>query len=117
MNRREVGTKKEQLVVCFLKKQGVRVLETNYRSRVGEIDIIGWYREYLIFFEVKYRKNHSLGYPEEAVNFYKQKRICRVADFYRYSHKIAGNVAIRYDVLAIEGEEVRWIKNAFPHIS
>lgn len=115
MNRRKVGTDGESLAAAFLEKQGVSILERNYRSRNGEIDLIGRDGEYLVFFEVKYRRNADMGYPEEAVGSAKQRQICRVADYYRLVKRLPLQTAVRYDVIAIEGEQIRWVKNAFPH--
>ncbi len=117
MNKRKVGADKESLAATFLEKQGVAILERNYRSRSGEIDLIGREGEYLVFFEVKYRNNADMGHPEEAVGYAKQRQICRVADYYRCVRQLSPRTAVRYDVIAIEGEQMRWVKNAFPHHS
>lgn len=69
----------------------------------------------LVFVEVKYRKTTSTGYPEEAVNFKKMKNICKLCDFYRVQRKISNNTQIRFDVVAIADNEIRWHKNAFPY--
>lgn len=115
MNRRRVGADKECLAAAFLESRGVSILERNYRSRSGEIDLVGRDGEYLVFIEVKYRASVRMGHPEEAVGYAKQKQICRVADYYRLVRQLPVQTAIRYDVVAIEGEEIRWVKNAFPH--
>ncbi len=115
MNKRKIGADKEGLAADYLKGQGVVILEHNFRNRNGEIDLIGRDQEYLVFFEVKYRYSADRGYPEEAVGFSKQKNICRVADYYRCIHHVPLQAAVRYDVIAIEGEQIRWVKNAFPH--
>lgn len=116
MNTRKKGTEYEDVAADYLQCQGVEILERNYRNRCGEIDIIGKDGEYIVFFEVKYRKNSKKGAPAEAVNFTKQKTICRVADYYRMLHGIGEFFPIRYDVIAIEGLELIWYKNAFEHI-
>lgn len=115
MNKRKVGADQEALAAGYLQRQGVVILERNFRSRRGEIDLIGRDQEYLVFFEVKYRKNAAQGHPEEAVGFAKQKNICRTADYYRCIRRVPLQTAVRYDVIAIEGEQIRWVKNAFPH--
>ena len=66
MNKREVGAAYEEAAAVFLEKNGVRILERNFRCRQGEIDLIGRDGEYLVFFEVKYRKNADAGFPAEA---------------------------------------------------
>lgn len=116
MNTREKGTRFEEKAAEYLRSQGVHILECNYRSRRGEIDLIGKDGEYLVFFEVKYRKDALKGEPSEAVNYRKQKNICRVADYYRMIHGIGEFEAIRYDVVAICGDKLAWYQNAFEHI-
>lgn len=116
MNTRKTGAKQETIAADYLKKQGICILEKNYRNRNGEIDLIGQDKEYLIFFEVKYRKSLKNGAPAEAVTFYKQKKICQVADYYRITHGIGEFCAVRYDVISICDEEITWYRNAFEHI-
>ena len=116
MNKRKVGAGKEQIAAAYLEEQGMKITERNFRSRQGEIDIIGYHGKYLVFVEVKYRRDNSKGSALEAVTYQKQRQICKVADYYRYLHKLGGNAMIRYDVVAIQGEEIVWIPNAFPHI-
>lgn len=116
MNKRITGALWEQQTVEYLVSHGMEIKERNYRNRQGEIDIIGNHAGYLVFVEVKYRKTNGKGYALEAVDYRKQRRICRVADSYRYIHGIGNQVGIRYDVVAIQGDEVQWIQNAFSHI-
>ena len=116
MNKRKTGTAAESRAVAYLSEKGVRIVERNFRNRHGEIDIIGYHNGYLVFFEVKYRNSGRSGSPESAVGFYKQRQICQVAAFYRCYHKVSWNTPIRYDVVAIEGSEIRWYQNAFEHI-
>lgn len=114
-NKRNIGTEYEKLAEEYLVKNGVRIVERNFRSRFGEIDLIGYDREYLVFFEVKYRVNESAGYAEEAVNLKKQRTICKVADYYRVKHAVSDFAPMRFDVIAVSGEEIRWIQNAFSY--
>ena len=116
MNKRKVGAGKEQIAAAYLEEQGMKITERNFRSRQGEIDIIGYHGKYLVFVEVKYRRDNSKGSALAAVTYQKQRQICKVADYYRYLHKLGGNAMLRYDVVAIQGEEIVWIPNAFPHI-
>ncbi len=116
MNTRKIGAQKEEQAAQYLVSQGMRILEHNFRSGQGEIDLIGRHDGYLVFVEVKYRKSASRGSALEAVDARKQRRICRTADVYRFLHHLGENTAVRYDVLAIQGEDIRWIQNAFPHI-
>lgn len=100
----------------YLESQGMRIVERNFRGKQGEIDIIGYHKHYLVFVEVKYRSNATRGNALEAVNTHKQRRICKVADYYRYMHRLGSSTMVRYDVIAIQGENIQWIQNAFPHI-
>lgn len=115
MNKRKTGERWEKLAAKYLEEQGMCILETNFRCRQGEIDLVGRHEGYLVFVEVKYRRSSGTGYALEAVDFRKQEKICRAADFYRYLRGTDGDVGVRYDVVGIQGTEIQWIKNAFPH--
>lgn len=117
MNTRKQGAQKEELVCAYLLSEGVRIYEQNFRSGQGEIDIIGYDGEYLVFFEVKYRSSGRKGTAAEAVGFAKQKRICRVADYYRVVHQCMEDTPIRFDVVAVDGAQITWIKDAFDYLA
>ena len=114
MNTRKTGAEYEALAEQYLQSQGIKIIERNYRKRNGEIDLIGKNQEYLIFFEVKYRKTDAYGGALQAVSYYKQKKICRCADYYCIIHPWIQQ--IRYDVVGITDTRIEWIKNAFSHI-
>lgn len=76
----------------------------------------GLLHTYLVFIEVKYRKSAEKGLALEAVSYAKQRQICRVANAYIMEHSIAADTRIRFDVVAIDGEKVTWMKNAFEFI-
>ncbi len=116
MNTRQIGAEKEELVANYLLHNGMEILERNFRNRQGEIDIIGRHEGYLVFVEVKYRRSNRQGNPAEAVDFRKQRQICKVADYYRMIHGLGEQTMVRYDVIAVMQEEITWIKNAFYHI-
>ena len=116
MNTRQKGNAYEQMAADYLEKRGMRILERIFRrGRNGEIDIIGRDGKYLVFVEVKYRAGMGRGSAAEAVTAAKQRMICKVADYYRILHKYDENTWVRYDVVAIQGEEITWIPNAFLH--
>ena len=116
LNKRATGADRERLAAEYLAQRGMKITEKNYRNQNGEIDLIGYHGGYLVFVEVKYRRDAKKGFAAEAVDMRKQRRICKVADYYRYSHRIGEGTKVRYDVVAIQGEEIDWIQNAFPHI-
>lgn len=115
-NTRTLGSDWEEQAAMYLQERGMRIVERNFRCRQGEIDLIGYHDGYLVFVEVKYRSTDKNGSALEAVGVRKQQKICRVADYYRYLHKIDDFAYIRYDVIAIQHGETKWIQNAFPHV-
>ena len=120
MNKRELGDEIELLACRYLTEQGARILERNFRCRSGEIEIIAKDGNYLCFIEVKYRTGDRFGLPQEAVNYKKQKHICKVSNFYLYSKYKSSDIPVRYDVVAISQTDhiltFKWIKNAFDYI-
>ena len=106
----------EEKAAAFLKERGFFLLDMNYRCRQGEVDLIGIHDGCLVFVEVKYRKDKRSGAPEEAVGPAKQMKICRVSDYYRLSKPAEAARQIRYDVVAICGEDVRWYRDAFNYV-
>ena len=116
-NKRELGTKKEDEAAKYLSDRGLVITDRNFRSRFGEIDLVAVDGDYTVFIEVKYRKNASAGIPEEAVSISKARTITKVADYYRLCKKLSSDAKIRFDVVAIEGNVIRWHKNAFGYSS
>ena len=115
-NKRKLGSEKEQMVCEYLMQHGYEILECNYQVRCGEIDIIAKEQEYLVFIEVKYRRFATSGYAAEAVNYRKIRKIGRVVLFYLNAHAIPDNQAIRFDVVAVDGDRIEVIKNAFEYM-
>lgn len=115
MNTRKLGAGKEETACGYLEQSGVRIVERNFRCRQGEIDIIGYDGEYLVFFEVKYRGSNTKGSAAHAVGIRKQRKICSVSDYYRMIHGHPDNTPIRFDVIAMDGGKIEWIQNAFPY--
>lgn len=115
MNNRRVGAQKEEEVCAHLLSEGVHILERNFRCRQGEIDVIGYDGGYLVFFEVKYRKTSNKGNAAQAVGMAKQRKICRVADYYRFLHHCTEDTPVRFDVIAVDGKQLSWIQNAFDY--
>ena len=101
MKRRDTGILGEKLARDFLKKCGYRIQETNYRCPDGEIDIVAEHRGFLSFIEVRTKKSHKFGTPEESITPAKKERLRTVAYHYRQTHDNLPS-AWRIDVLAIE---------------
>jgi putative endonuclease len=118
LDTRAKGKRGEDLAVSEITANGGRILDRNFYFKGGEIDLVvrdHWLGEaYLCFVEVKMRENTDAGYPEEAVTLSKQKKIIKGATAYMNYRKILINTTpIRFDVVAVLGDEVKWIKNAF----
>ncbi|GAI75687.1 unnamed protein product [marine sediment metagenome] len=73
-----IGRFGENVASKFLKDKGYKIKERNYRTFLGEIDIICESKGNIIFVEVKTRRSDKFGYPEEAVNFIKQRKIIKM---------------------------------------
>jgi putative endonuclease len=117
MNTRSVGAGEEELAANFLRDKGYFIIQKNYRVRQGEIDIVARDGGTIVFVEVKYRKDTKAGHPLEAVNFQKQRQICKTALFYLNQNKINPETTpIRFDVIGILGTEITHIENAFSFV-
>lgn len=113
MNTRKIGKEKEESALCYLSERGYKILEQNFYTSYGEIDLIGKEGSYLVFIEVKYRRTSKNGMPEAAVTIPKQKKIIKAARYYLYKKGLPEDTPVRFDVLSILGEEYRLIRNAF----
>ena len=112
MNKREIGNQGEIMAASFLEENGIQILERNYRNRFGEIDIVGRDGNILLFIEVKYRKDESFGYPLEAVGYFKQQKIRKMARHY-LNEKHSHAHTVRFDCIGIIGNDIEWVKGAF----
>lgn len=111
-NRRSIGSNYEKIAGEYLEKQGYEIIEYNFFSHGGEIDIIAKHEDYLVFVEVKYRKDTTKGYPLEAVSLQKQKTISKCALYYMKKKNLT-DTPVRFDVVSILGTEIQIIQNAF----
>lgn len=112
-NKRRIGTDYERKAAEYLNQHGYDILECNFRCRQGEIDIIARDGEYICFVEVKYRASDARGAAVCAVNYSKQQKIIRVARYYMMLHGLDEWTPCRFDVVAIDGEDITLYKNAF----
>ena len=104
------GKKSEIVAVQFLKKEGYKIVKTNYKNRIGEIDVIARDKNHLVFVEVKARMSKLFGDPREAVTEEKQQKIRMVAQFYLMATKQM-EANCRFDVVAILGDDDREISH------
>ena len=116
MNRRRTGAEYEEQAALWLSRNGFEILERNFFCRGGEIDLVAKEGVCLVFVEVKYRRNKAAGHPAEAVTRHKQKKIIHAAEYYCWKHRIADTCPCRFDVVAILGDEVEHMRNAFEYV-
>jgi putative endonuclease len=107
----------EKMARQYLVKKGIKILDTNYRGRSGEIDIIAMDNDTIAFVEVRYRHSDKFGMAHETVGSAKQRRIINTARYYLQTNKQYGNHAARFDLLCLDGELIqanfKWFKSAF----
>ena len=116
MQKNIFGKKGELVAANFLKKQKYKIIEMNYKNKIGEIDIIAKDKESLVFVEVKTRMSSMFGDPLEAIDEEKQFKIRNVATLYLMKKKLTDKVLVRFDAISILGDEeheIRHIKDAF----
>ena len=114
MKAKDIGNYGEDMAVKFLLEKGYEIIERNFLKPFGEIDIIAKDKDFLVFIEVKARKNANFGFPREFVNRSKIKKIQDVAQTYMLEKNLFGS-KIRFDVIEIIFDEhkITLIENAF----
>lgn len=116
-DRAALGNRGEGLAVRHLESLGCEIVERNYRCKHGEIDIIARDGSDLVFVEVKTRRNTSFGYPSEAVDSRKQRKLILSAEHFLTERNL-GEIDCRFDIAEvyfIDGrpKTVEMIKGAF----
>ena len=108
------GDHSEQQALTYLQQQGLQWRSTNYRCKVGELDLVMMDGAVLVIVEVRYRKSEQFGGALASITRKKQARIVAATQHYVIINKL-NHCAIRFDVVAISGVNNRldWIKNAF----
>ncbi len=101
--RLNFGQEGEKRAVKFLKKKKYRIIETNFTTKSGEIDIIAEQDGVLVFIEVKSRSDNEFGHPLNAVTPGKQKKLVEVANRFRARNEVWDRVC-RFDVVAVSGD-------------
>ncbi len=98
--KHEIGKLGEQLAENYLIQNHYTILEKNFMCKQGEIDIIAFGENYLVFIEVKTRSSLLYGKPIDSVNNIKQKHLYKSAKFYLYLHNLE-NYFVRFDVIEV----------------
>lgn len=117
---RERGAEAEDIACAYLKLKGLELIERNFNSRRGEIDLIMQDKERVIFIEVRARRNSHFGSAAESVTHQKQQRIIAAAQLYLQQHPV--NMPCRFDVVTVALPAMNtqtlaavehWIQDAF----
>jgi putative endonuclease len=117
-NTMMTGRTAEQLASEYLQKKGFRLLECNYRTKAGEIDLIMQDGEDLVFVEVRLRNNPHFGNAIDSIDQRKQQKIIKTANHYLSRNNLIDKVNCRFDVIGISYPQtkavIEWIQDAFP---
>ncbi|SDJ64869.1 YraN family protein [Microbulbifer yueqingensis] len=108
-----IGSRMEARAADFLQQAGLRIAARNYRCRRGEIDLVAWEGDTLVFVEVRFRRNSHFGTAGASVDRQKQRKLLAAAESYLVEHRL--DCQCRFDVVAIDGEaeQIDWITGAF----
>lgn len=109
------GFAAERMARDYLIRQGLRFRESNYRSRLGEIDLIMQDKQYLVFIEVRMRSSKIFGGAIDSITYAKRQKIIKTASCYLQRYALHEQFSSRFDVVTMEGQppDIQWIPNAF----
>lgn len=107
------GTDAEDRALCFLQDKGLRLLARNWQSRHGELDLILLDRDVIVVAEVRSRRSRAFGGAAASVDRRKQQHIVQTTRAWLQANPKHSRSDLRFDVIAIEGEDIEWIRNAF----
>jgi len=110
-----LGQQAEDLALSYLEQQGLTLIQRNYRSRYGEIDLIMQNKEHIVFVEVRFRSSNHYGGAAASVDPRKQRKLIKCAQ--QYIANTPSRLGFRFDVIAIspsaKQHDIQWLTNAF----
>ena len=112
MHNRSKGDLYETKTIAYIETLNFNVLDRNYYSKFGELDIIAKDNKTLVFIEVKYRINSNYGHPSESINYYKRRNMVNTAMWYMKDKRIQ-ECSIRFDVAIWHKGQIEYYKGAF----
>ena len=109
--RQRDGAAAEARAEAWLQRRNLVPIERNFRCKSGEIDLVMQDGEALVFVEVRQRSDARFGGAAASVTAAKQARLVRAAQVYLQRHRFPP--PCRFDVIAIDGERIEWLRDAF----
>lgn len=118
--QQQAGAAAEQFASQWLAARGLIPITHNYHCAYGELDIVAYHEDTLVFIEVRYRKGTSHGGALASVTRHKQRRIAQAAMHYLQTHEVAATVNCRFDVVGVcknndEQWQCHWVQGAFEY--
>lgn len=117
LDRRARGDAVEDSALAYLQGQGLRLVARNARARGGELDLVMFEREALVFVEVRYRAASGFGGGAASVDHAKRRRLVRAAQSFLLTHPQHADVPCRFDVIDASGDpqapHLEWLRDAF----
>ena len=117
LNTTQQGRIAEDAACRYLQQQGLQLLERNFRSPAGEIDLIMQDRDIIVFIEVRYRSSNQVTSAQETIDYRKCRRIIKSGARYLQKHRLCNTALCRFDVVVLlqgpDTDAIEWIRNAF----
>ena len=107
------GRAGETAAAFFLEEKGMRILERNFRSRTGEVDIIALDGGIVVFVEVKTWSAYGIDALEQALDAKKQRKIIETSKYFLFLHREYSYMAVRFDVIFVSSEGITHLASAF----
>ena len=111
---KQIGAEAEKRALSYLQTRGLKLVDRNFNCKHGEIDLVMQHQDYLVFVEVRFRKHSGYGTGADSVNYPKQRKLLKTAEFFLQRHVNYSHWPCRIDVVSIgPGEsDINWITNA-----
>lgn len=112
-----LGANAEAIAEQYLQQQGLKTRYKNFRTKLGELDLVMQHDQCIVFVEVRLRTNPRFSSAAETVDYRKQQKMLKTAQAFLQHHQLVDKVPCRFDVIAIHNptdlNKIEWIQNAF----
>nr|WP_256489352.1 YraN family protein [Pleionea sp. CnH1-48] len=110
---RDTGNIYEQKALDYLLAHQLELVEKQFSSKLGELDLVMLDNDELVFVEVRYRTSSQYGSAEASVDHRKQKKLIKTAELFLKQRRWQNQYPCRFDVIAFDQNGIQWIKHAF----